>query len=341
MKKPYRTSFAVLAAIFAAGLAMQFAFGALNIRALAWPVSPIVAALVVIAVAGITLYREKPLFRLLAGVPFSVSLMGAMLMCFLVMGLVPQHGMPPRGLLTRAGIYAVASSWPFVLLYLTLLISLGCLVAGAVLDSGVRRWGFLLNHLGLWLVLLGAGLGAADRRDLRVKINVGETEMSAADRASGVPAAMPFAIRLDGFRMEEYPVRWGLVDVRTNRFQPEKRPVFHETEAEAFAANPSPGAHERIASTVPEPSYFASDITIFTPHGEQRAAVEVNRPHRRGNWAVYQYGYDSMAGKDSQYSVLQLVRDPWLPVVYAGIAMLAAGAFSLFGFNKRRRNGLE
>lgn len=321
---------------------MQLASGGLDVSLLAWPVSLIAAALIVITVAGITLYREKPLFRLLTGVPFSVSVIGAMLVCFLVMGLVPQHGIPPGGLLSRAGIYTVASSWPFILLYLTLLVSMGCLVAGVVADSGFRRWGFLLNHAGLWLVLLGAGLGSADYRDLRVRINEGETAVHAENRATGMPATMPFAVRLDDFRMEVYPVRWGLVDIRTDRFQPEKHPVFYETEEEAFAANPSPGVHERIASTVPEPSSFASDIAVFAPHGaEERATVGVNRPYRRGSWSVYQYGYDSRAGNDSQYSVLQLVRDPWLPVVYAGIAMLAAGAFSMFRFSKRRQDGME
>lgn len=327
--------------MFVVGFAMQLALGGLNTAALAWPVSGIIAAVIVLAIAALTLYREKAFFRRFVGIPFSVSLIGTMVVCCVVMGLVPQHGMLVGGLLSRAGIYAITSSWPFVLLYLTLLLSLGCLTADILISTGLRRWGFLLNHLGLWLVLLGAGVGSADYRDLRVAINEGES----ADHASvrdGSTVPMPFAIRLDDFRMEEYPARWGVVDIRTGKFQPEKHPVFYDTEDEAFAANPSPGMHGRIASTMPEPSYFASDIAIVTPEGERTATIEVNRPYSGGSWTVYQYGYDHKAGKDSAYSILQLVRDPWLTVVYAGIVMLALGALSLFVKRKKPQvDGLE
>jgi hypothetical protein len=43
---------------------------------------------------------------------------------------------------------------------------------------------------------------------------------------------------------------------------------------------------------------------------------------------IYQYGYDESMGKYSRQSVFELVRDPWLPLVYTGIFMLLAGALS-------------
>ena len=53
-------------------------------------------------------------------------------------------------------------------------------------------------------------------------------------------------------------------------------------------------------------------------------------------WKMYQYDYDSEAGVESKISVLQLVKDPWLPFVYAGIFMMLAGAFLMMivGFKK-------
>jgi hypothetical protein len=49
-----------------------------------------------------------------------------------------------------------------------------------------------------------------------------------------------------------------------------------------------------------------------------------------GGWKIYQYSYDTVRGKWSQYSVFELVIDPWLPVVYLGIFMLLAGSVFLF-----------
>lgn len=322
----------ILGAVIAAGIVLQFVSGGFNIAALAFPVNVIVLALVLLAIAGLVLYRERAAFGLLAGVPFSVTAICALLLCCVVMGLVPQGG---HGLLA-----AVTSSWPFVLVYLTLLLSLGCVVPRSFVDFNPRRWAFYLNHAGLWLVLAGAGFGSADHRELTVKIPEGETAAHGINRAM-VPIELPFAVRLDDFRMEEYPVKWGVVDIRTGKFQPERKPVYYDTETEAFAANPSPGTHQRVASTRPEPKSFTSDITVTFPDGKtKQAVVEVNRPYRRGSWMLYQSGYDRDAGPDSAYSVLKAVRDPWLPVVYAGILMLALGAVSMLA-TKRRKNGLE
>ncbi len=330
MNKQYKTSLIVLAAVVAAGLVLQFTLGSFDIAALAFPVGVIALALIVMAVAGLALYREKAAFRLLSGIPFSVAAIGALLVCCLVMGLVPQGG---QGLLT-----ALTSSWPFVLIYLTLLLSLGCVIARALMDFNLRRWAFYLNHIGLWLVLAGAGIGRADYRELTVRIGEGgENRVEKFEFLN-----LPFRMRLDDFRMEEYPVKWGVVDIRTGRFQPEKKPVYYASEREAFARNPSPEAHERIASTLPEPKSFASDVTVTFPDGKtEQAIIEVNRPYRHGSWTLYQSGYDREAGPESAYSVFKAVRDPWLPVVYAGILLLAAGALSMLVTKKRKGDGVE
>lgn len=51
-------------------------------------------------------------------------------------------------------------------------------------------------------------------------------------------------------------------------------------------------------------------------------------------WKIYQYSYDTRMGKDNEISIFQLVKDPWLPLVYAGIFMMLAGAF--FAWKDRR-----
>jgi len=52
----------------------------------------------------------------------------------------------------------------------------------------------------------------------------------------------------------------------------------------------------------------------------------VNNPYKFKGWTIYQSGYDEQMGKWSEISIIRLVRDPWLPVVYTGIFMLLAGA---------------
>lgn len=280
-----------------AGVVLQFFFGGFRIGVLAFPVNLIVAGLLVVAVGVLALYREKGAFGLLSGVAFSVTAIAALLICCLVMGLIPQ--IENGGLLT-----GVTSSWPFVFIYLALLFSLGCVIANSLARFNIRRWGFYLNHIGLWLVLAGAGFGRADFRELTVKIPEGETATHGIDDQTMMPHPLPFALRLDDFGMEEYP--------------------------------PMPGTDMRM------PKSFTADITVIFRDGrEEIAAIEVNHPYRHKSWAFYQSGYDRKAGPESTYSVLKAVRDPWLPMVYAGIIMLAVGAFSMFGSKMRTKNGLE
>ena len=92
---------------------------------------------------------------------------------------------------------------------------------------------------------------------------------------------------------------------------------------------------EKVSLVMPgrEPKRFASDIIVYTKDKQTKAAcVEVNKPLSFAGWKIYQLSYDESKGKWSSYSVFELVRDPWLPLIYTGIWMMIAGAIGLFVF---------
>lgn len=84
------------------------------------------------------------------------------------------------------------------------------------------------------------------------------------------------------------------------------------------------------------PKRYASNIQIHTPEGENiDATIDVNKPIELKGWKIYQYGYDTNMGAESKISILELVSDPWLPLVYAGIYMMLGGAVFLFVRGKK------
>ena len=86
------------------------------------------------------------------------------------------------------------------------------------------------------------------------------------------------------------------------------------------------------------PRRFASDIQILTKTGKNiQTTVEVNKPIEVDGWKIYQYGYDTQMGAMSQTSILELVSDPWLPLVYTGIYMMLGGAVCMFLFGGRKK----
>ena len=87
-----------------------------------------------------------------------------------------------------------------------------------------------------------------------------------------------------------------------------------------------------------EPQRFASEVKIYTQEGTiAEGTIEVNRPMEIEGWKIYQLSYDETKGRWSDVSVFELVRDPWLPVVYAGIIMMMAGAVCLFVSAQKRK----
>lgn len=82
-----------------------------------------------------------------------------------------------------------------------------------------------------------------------------------------------------------------------------------------------------VAMANPQPKRFASDVTVTSDNGKSvNALVEVNKPLKFEGWHIYQLGYDEKLGVWSDTSVLQLVKNPWLPLVDIGIIMLLVGA---------------
>lgn len=67
------------------------------------------------------------------------------------------------------------------------------------------------------------------------------------------------------------------------------------------------------------PKQYTSIITI---DGKEMQTT-VNSPCRYAGWDIYQSDYDPY---EMNYSVLKLVRDPWIPVVYVGMLLLVIGA---------------
>ena len=93
--------------------------------------------------------------------------------------------------------------------------------------------------------------------------------------------------------------------------------------------------HEFTMEVYPNqmPKRFASDISVYTEDGKTvRGTVEVNKPLKVNGWKIYQYSYDVKKGPESEYSVFQLVKDPWIAWVYLGIFMMLAGALCLMLF---------
>lgn len=82
------------------------------------------------------------------------------------------------------------------------------------------------------------------------------------------------------------------------------------------------GEKSAVFMNQPRPKKFESDLEI----DGQKVTVGVNSPAHIKGYDVYQFSYDEQRGAASAYSVIELVRDRGLPVVYLGIFIMLGGA---------------
>ncbi|MCD7969575.1 MAG: cytochrome c biogenesis protein ResB [Alistipes sp.] len=197
-----------VAGIIAAGVVIQFLAGPLDIRLLAFPANLLVVALMVCVAVLINVYSGSPLSRWISGVPFSAALIGGFVATGLVMGLIPQSShLEIAASPFPEGMHSVTSSWPFALLYFTVLLVLACVVIRRALNFKWKDFPFYLNHAGLFLLLAAAGFGAADREKYQLTAYRDKVYSTAYSYSAGHPRPLPFTVRLDRFDIDYYPAR--------------------------------------------------------------------------------------------------------------------------------------
>ena len=209
----YRESLLFVTGIIITGFGLQLFIGEFNFFLLHKPVNYGVAVLICILGAVLASAKSSNIAAWLGGVPFAVALMVGLLFLTLLMGTIPQvtfHNFHDA-LWVRLGLTKITHCWPFVFLYLLLLLSLSIICFKRCKRFSKRNILFLLNHGGLWVALLAAGLGSADMQRHIMHVQEGAMEWRVYAENNDV-LELPLAIRLHDFDIEEYPPKLAIID---------------------------------------------------------------------------------------------------------------------------------
>lgn len=287
----------IITGLLSLGLMLQQFVGPVRWELTSWPVNIILLSVFLTMIVSMHLLRKKVyFFSWLSGFANAISALVFATLVTIVLGLIEQKPAESDGNIMNH----LLSAWPFVLIYVWLTVSLGM----TILRIGSQRWtrrtpAFMLNHLGLFVVITAATFGNADMQ--RLTMTVGNQALGygpqdiAHDETSKTHKSMKldFAILLKDFEI-----------------------AYHTTDSIHL---------DRI------PESYTSHVTIFSEAEQVDTVIKVNKPVNVNGWDIYQYGYGGFADdRTVGFSRLLLVRDPWLPWVYAGIFMMLGGALTLF-----------
>lgn len=158
------------------------------LQLLAFPSSALLAATFLLTAFAVHHYaHDKRGVRVLGSAPAGMTLLG--------IGAV---------LLAIEGVWAVPvhSSGAFVVYLLVLLLSLSFAIL-----NGFRRkagYGFILNHLGLFIIVWASLFGAPDVTKAKMIVSK-EVPVNTAYSTDGLAVPLPFEVGLDEFRIDYYP----------------------------------------------------------------------------------------------------------------------------------------
>lgn len=226
----YKESIAFVGGIVLIGFILQLTVGNFNYYLLQSPVNLILGGGIILFLILFSFARKNSFYQWFSGVPFSVTIIIALLLLGLIMGLTPQMARIHThdiDLFTLLGFRQVTSSWPFVLVYFLTLLSLGALVIRRLIAFRKQDYAFYFNHIGLWVFLFAAGLGAADMKRYVMHVREGEVEWRVYSENKDV-LELPIAIQLNDFDMEEYAPKLTIIDRESGESQPEGKPEYFQ-----------------------------------------------------------------------------------------------------------------
>lgn len=350
-------------AVIIAGVALQFMLGNFSKPIITFPVN----LLIILAVGMLFFVRKGRLLEVAASGTLSVILLSEITIIAILMGLIPENTIKnswPFALLwlmIMMNLTAVISlkikrtgfrDIPFILNHAGLLI---LMFASGPGSADKFRYFMRVNEGGTeWRAQKSGGISGETLIELPVAITLDDfhideypPKIAIVNQMDGtaLPAGKPHYIQATVGETGEIDNR--IISVDSILYKPRFAPAAYisirakeggQTIAgwvscgNSFQPHKTLSIDDRLCAvmTFPEPESFNSKVIVYTKSGlEKRGTISVNHPMRAGSWRIYQHSYDNLMGKDSEWSVFELVYDPWFIPALAGILMLMSGAVML------------
>jgi hypothetical protein len=214
-RKEYIRGFTVSLIIFITGSILEAISGGRGLSLPSWPMNLFFGmSFAFILVFLHFFYSDVKAVRWLSRVPASVSSIVLFTFLTLVLGLTIQNNPEAPEIFKITGLSHVRHSYTFLLAGLYLLTTLGLVILRRINKFNYRNIGFMLNHLGLWIIVLAGSLGAGDLKRINLYVNEGEAVWYGYtnDRK---PYELPFTVKLIDFDIDYFSPKLAYIESST------------------------------------------------------------------------------------------------------------------------------
>lgn len=378
----YRESFSVCISLVLVGFFLDY----LHFKTISFvfPNDMILLVLILLLIFSCCLFfRKSSVVKWLSSIQASIVGILFFVGFSLIIGLIPD------GVQNQFLEGGITRSWMYHFITFYILLALGIVTFSKIIRFKKSNVFFILNHLGLWIVLFFASTSSYNIERLNMYVNEEQTVWLASDENNNVKE-LDFAIKLKNFDIEEYVPKIALLNNATgklvercvkpinvgetcvlNHLEINIEKIYSESikYGGVYRHATMPGAaasalvsinnvdkwiscgsykfpSERykisddysVVMLSPEPKRFFSEVVIYQKNGViSDNVLEVNKPIYVNGWQVYQKSYNKEMGRWSRLSVIEVVKDDSLFMVYLGCLFMILGSFSLIF--KAKKNG--
>lgn len=271
----YAESFQIAGLLLVLGFVIELFASDAGLELPGWPNNFfILLGFVNVLLITFILYRNTPFVRWFGQVPAAVSAITIFTVLILMMGFTKQEDAGADPVLYRLGLSHVTRSWPYLIVSVYFMTALGFVTMRRILPWKWKNIGFVLNHLGLFILILTASLGTGDLMRMQMHLNEGETTKVAQDHY-GNTYEMPFALKLNDFKIEEYPPKMGIVDMIQGGIAGKEHESYFEV-SEGYT-----GKFEKlnfeVVSYLPDAAPFEGKYVAYDGEGSAPAAYVMFR----------------------------------------------------------------
>jgi ResB-like family len=211
----YAESFMIAFELLILGFAIEVLSGGNGLSSPRMPYNLIVLfAYVILTVVLHIYYRQNRIVKWLSSVPASISAISVYALLVLLLGFIPQ-GKSMHKIFELLGFNHLKNSWPFILIEIYVISSLGLVILRRTLPLSGRNIGFFLNHFGLWLTLVTAGLGSGDLKRLSLDLFVKGDFTNLASDGKREIYSLPFSMKLLDFQIFYYNPKIAIADSKS------------------------------------------------------------------------------------------------------------------------------
>lgn len=225
----YKEGFTISITLVIIALVMEFITGGNGYSIPPWPYN--LAGLISFSALIVVLNlfeKSSQVIRFLGSVPAAVSSIILVTVLAVLLGSIPQTTSDSE-FLKLTGLSHLTSSYLYFYGYLYFLVTLGLATIKRLIPFKVKNIGYLLNHLGLYIIIVAGIAGSGDIERLFFVLYEENTEFTnVAIDEKDKQFTLPISVKLKKFNIEEYNPKLVMVEMESGNLENMENKMLYE-----------------------------------------------------------------------------------------------------------------